>query len=261
MTSVSNHILARLTALTLTLVGCGGGEPAANEAPAVTAQSARSTQNKSAQASQAAQAATAAPRPLLDVDLLLNWAERAYPQFFPSHESNQESSPYTYRYYPATGNYVGVAGPDVYILGPFSGDVIQRVGSREDFRCSVTPSDCPAPTYARAGWVARLSSLQHGVSGTVTIVDERTLRLSGFHYDGGGPLVFAYLGANDSSAAYAAGRAIGPQLATAYANATVEMQLPEGQTLDGFTALSIWCAAFRVNFGSGEFKAPAAAQQ
>src|SRR5262249_10198146 len=38
-----------------------------------------------------------------------------------------------YRYYPATGNYVGVAGGDCYLLGPASGDVLTFVGTVADF--------------------------------------------------------------------------------------------------------------------------------
>ncbi len=116
-----------------------------------------------------------------------------------------------------------------------------------------------AAPYPRAGWFAQLSMLQHGVSGTVTIVDERTLRLDAFHYDGGGPAVYVYLAGQDANAAFAAGRAVGNRLnrpGVPYANSSVLVQLPEGQTLDGFNAVSIWCAEFRANFGSGAFVKP-----
>lgn len=116
-----------------------------------------------------------------------------------------------------------------------------------------------AAPYARTGWVAQLSTLQHGVSGTVTIVDERTLRLDAFHYDGGGPAVYVYLAGQDSNAAFAVGKVVGNRLnrpGTPYVNSSVLVQLPEGQTLDGFTAVSIWCSDFRANFGSGAFVNP-----
>lgn len=240
-------------ALAALLAACGGGEPAAREPAAAERATAK------------AQTTGPAPLPILDATLLFDWAERTYPQFFPSHQSNLESAPYTYRYYPETGNYVGVAGDGVYILGPYSDNVITRVGNREDYRCNVIPSDCDHPAYARAGWVANLSTLQHGVSGKVTIVDARTIRITEFNYDGGGPQVYAYLGEQNTNPAFQAGRVIGARLnrGTAYVNATLELQLPEGQTLDELTAVSIWCADFRVNFGSGVFKpppAPAAAQ-
>ena len=116
-----------------------------------------------------------------------------------------------------------------------------------------------AAPYPRAGWTAQLSTLQHGVSGTVTIVDERTLRLDAFNYDGGGPAVYVYLAGQDSNAAYTAGKAVGNRLdrrGVPYVNSSVVIQLPEGQTLDTFNAVSIWCADFRANFGSGAFAKP-----
>ena len=196
------------------------------------------------------------PRPL-DVSVLLNWAEATYPALFPGPKSNLTQAPYEYRYYPETGNYAGVAGDDVYILGPVSGNALQRVGTRDDFRCAVLPSTCDGAGYGRAGWSAALSTLQHGVSGVVSIVNERTLRITNFNYDGRGPLVWVYLGADNSNASFASGPAVGAQLQSRpYVNETIEVQLPEGQTLDGYKAVSIWCVQFSANFGSGTFFAP-----
>src|SRR5438105_1513252 len=36
----------------------------------------------------------------LDAAGLMNWAETAYPQYFPSHEADRSAPPYSYRYYP-----------------------------------------------------------------------------------------------------------------------------------------------------------------
>lgn len=71
------------------------------------------------------------------VEALLDWAERTYPDLFPGRAATQWLAPYQYRYYPATGNHVGVAGSDVYVLGPISQGKVQRVGSLEEFRCQV----------------------------------------------------------------------------------------------------------------------------
>ena len=73
---------------------------------------------------------------------LFNFAERQYASLFPSHESNLVSSPYTYRFYPGSGNYVGVAGGTVYLLGPASGGAVQPVGAVDDFYCAVVPQEC-----------------------------------------------------------------------------------------------------------------------
>lgn len=83
------------------------------------------------------------------VDALLNWAERTYPQFFPGTKTTLNSPPYQYRYYPETDNYVGVAGTQVYILGPVSSGALQSVGQLSDFACLVTPRDCVVPRVER----------------------------------------------------------------------------------------------------------------
>ncbi len=230
--------------LSALLVACGGGE----SAPA-TATASRATPLATTPALAAVTQ--------LDQELLFDWAEKTYPQLFPGHQPTLRSAPYDYRYYRATGNYVGVAGEDVYILGPVSNDALQRVGAREDFRCRVTPGSCEPNADARAGWSAPLSRLQHAVSGTVSIVDARTLRLDNFNYDGGGPLVYVYLGREDSASAFSTGLPVGAPLERrAYVNETLVLTLPQGQTLDKYTAVSIWCARFGVNFGSGVFAAP-----
>lgn len=68
---------------------------------------------------------------------LLDYAERAYPQYFPTRQTNLEWEGIVYRFYPSTGNYVGVLSGDVLILGPFSGNVLTRVGSLQDFSSAV----------------------------------------------------------------------------------------------------------------------------
>lgn len=81
---------------------------------------------------------------------LMDWAERTYPQLFPGHQPNQTLANYLYRHYPGTGNYVGVAGNGVYILGPVAGGGPNpvQVGVLADFACQVHPASCDsaAPT-------------------------------------------------------------------------------------------------------------------
>lgn len=54
-----------------------------------------------------------------DTEKLLNWAERSFPQFFPSHQATQSIEPWIFRYYPETQVYAGVNKSDrnVYVLG------------------------------------------------------------------------------------------------------------------------------------------------
>lgn len=113
---------------------------------------------------------------------------------------------------------------------------------------------CVAQSYARAGWEAQLSGPFHDVAGTVRIVDEDTLEVEGFSYDGGGPAVYFYLAAENTTASFGEGLAVGPLLTgTVFSDDSLTLDLPAGVTLDGYHAISVWCVDFLVNFGSGTF--------
>ncbi|MFO1326112.1 MAG: S8 family serine peptidase [Rubrivivax sp.] len=72
---------------------------------------------------------------------LLDHAERTYPQYFPGPAANQSWGPFDYRYYPATGRYVGVAIRSdaryrlngVYVMGGDFGSGPLFVGPLTDF--------------------------------------------------------------------------------------------------------------------------------
>ena len=82
-------------------------------------------------------------------EVLMDWAEGAYPAFFPGHKASQSAPPYLYRHYPESGNYLGVSGNAIYVLGPLSGNVLTYVGTLGDFACSIAPSNCTeAPASA-----------------------------------------------------------------------------------------------------------------
>jgi hypothetical protein len=80
----------------------------------------------------------------LTVAELFDWAERAYPQYFPSHQSNRQLATYTYRYYPETQNHVAVSGDLVYVQGPISDGALLFVGNMSAFLCQVRPQSCGA---------------------------------------------------------------------------------------------------------------------
>lgn len=123
-------------------------------------------------------------------------------------------------------------------------------------KTQITYAKIDAP-YPRAGWTTKLSTLQHGVSGTAEIGDERTIVLRNFNYDGGGPRVYAYLATANTNAAIESGLVTVQQLnrpGNPYVNETITVTLPASATLDGYTVISIWCADFKVNFGSGVFR-------
>jgi hypothetical protein len=106
------------------------------------------------------------------------------------------------------------------------------------------------------GWQAELSRLFHNVSGTVTIVDENTIQVDDFTYDGGGISVYFYLGHEQTRDSFKTGLQIGPQLLGTPRNGTeppLVIDLPSGQTLEGWNAVSVWCVAAGSSFGDGTF--------
>jgi electron transfer DM13 len=106
------------------------------------------------------------------------------------------------------------------------------------------------------GMTAELSTLFHNVSGTVTVVDEDTFRVDDFTYDGGGPAVYFYLGADESNAAFGSGPGIDPLLTGSAYDGTqgpLFFDLPAGESFLDYDAISVWCIDFNVNFGSGTF--------
>lgn len=54
-----------------------------------------------------------------DTEVLLNWAENSFPQYFSSHEITQSIDPWMFRFYPETNVYAGVNSNDngVYVFG------------------------------------------------------------------------------------------------------------------------------------------------
>lgn len=159
--------------LCLGLVACGGGQEVMSVATRAAPLPEQAVQNASAcEVSGAAQwvdgvclrasslppaartrAQAEARAVTLDASSLFDWAEQQYPTLFPGHQTNQLSGIYTYRHYPSTGNYVGLADGKVYALGSFTGGQIAFVGLLTDFSCQVLPSSCALPA-APTGLVA-----------------------------------------------------------------------------------------------------------
>lgn len=106
-------------------------------------------------------------------------------------------------------------------------------------------------THSRVGQVATLSTRSHGVSGKATVIDNCTLEIRNFSYDGGGlSKVFVYGG---KAGNYVAGFPIGVNLrGTVFANQTLTVALNAGD-LDRLDGISIWCSDANANFGDGKF--------
>jgi hypothetical protein len=109
---------------------------------------------------------------------------------------------------------------------------------------------------AVVGSQATFSPDFHNVSGTATVLAFDRLRIDDFTFDGGGLDVFFYLGADDTNASFIGGVAIGDQLlGTVYdgTQAPIIIDMPAGQSLADYGAISVWCTAVSVSFGSGSF--------
>ena len=82
-------------------------------------------------------AAPAAPAPTADE--FFDWAQQTFADLFPGRPATQVSGPYLYRHYTGSGHYLAVAGADVYVLGPLTGNALVRVGALSDFAPQVLP--------------------------------------------------------------------------------------------------------------------------
>ena len=104
----------------------------------------------------------------------------------------------------------------------------------------------------KIGQTATLSTLAHRVSGVAKVVDDCTIEVANFNYDGGGlQFVYAYGVLNTN---YAAGFIVGPNIrGTAYNNQLLVIELKSGD-IDKMNSISIWCTEARVSFGDGIFK-------
>jgi len=110
-----------------------------------------------------------------------------------------------------------------------------------------------AKTHGNIGHSGYFSSIAHNVSGKATIIDDCTIEITEFYYDGGGPDVYIY-GAIDHQYSNDDAFAIGEKLSgTAFESGSMTLRLPNDRTLDDLTGLSVWCVDFNADFGHLEF--------
>lgn len=112
--------------------------------------------------------------------------------------------------------------------------------------------DCES-THPKIGQLAELSTIAHSVSGTAEIIDDCTIRVEDFVYDGGGIDVRFYSGQGGN---FVAGFPMSEDLIRSggYNGETVYAQLPEGRSLDELDAISVWCVDVATSFGDGTFQ-------
>ncbi|XP_048001488.1 protein Skeletor, isoforms B/C [Leguminivora glycinivorella] len=110
------------------------------------------------------------------------------------------------------------------------------------------------PYYGRP--IGRLNQYAHGIRGQVYAVDENTVFVRGFAYDGTGPDAYFWVG--DTPQPSPEGVPIpypedyttrDPPILTAHTNTDILLRLPGGKRLKDIKWLSVWCRRFTVNFG------------
>lgn len=138
--------------IVLMVAGCGGGaEPSAAATSAVLG------------ALRDHAASAPASSPLEAADELMDFAERAHPEFFPGHRATGFSSPFSYRFYPQTGVYLGVAIENsayavngVYVMGGDFGSEPVFVGLVSSFDATkgvfIGNSITFSPANPSVGW-------------------------------------------------------------------------------------------------------------
>lgn len=116
--------------------------------------------------------------------------------------------------------------------------------------------ECDA-THSKIGQVAELQTFAHQVSGTAVIVDDCTVRVDDFIYDGTGIDVRFYGGVGGN---YINGFSMSEEDLRRDGgydgSEPVYAQLPEGRTLDDLDGISVWCVPARASFGDGPFTNP-----
>ena len=106
-------------------------------------------------------------------------------------------------------------------------------------------------SHPRVGQSLVLSTRSHGVSGTATVIDDCTIEVEGFNYDGGGVDVRFYGGLGGN---YVNGFPMTDDLVgTRFTNDQLTITIPDGRSLDDIDGLSVWCFDFSVSFGDGLF--------
>lgn len=115
--------------------------------------------------------------------------------------------------------------------------------------------NCSADS-AKMGYTGIFSALAHNVSGTATVIDNCTIQITMFNFDGAAPYVKFYAAVNGNFSdtdAFGIGERIDGR---SYSNETIILELPEGRFVDDFDSLSVWCVDFQADFGNLRLTAP-----
>lgn len=113
-------------------------------------------------------------------------------------------------------------------------------------------TDCDAD-HPMVGSTAELTEHFHGVAGTAVIIDNCTIEIQDFEFDGGGVDVHVVVADNPDFDDYD-NLTENLRAADPYEGATLTIPLREGMSLDDVTHISVWCVPFSASFGDGAFE-------
>ena len=113
----------------------------------------------------------------------------------------------------------------------------------------VSVDETPKP-----GWTAPLIGRYHDVAGTAVLVDEQTIEVRDFVYDGGGlnARVFVLPAGADVAAGFETDS--GTLVGSRFDGETLTLTVPDGVSLADFNAITLWCIPAAVSFGDGVFR-------
>lgn len=120
----------------------------------------------------------------------------------------------------------------------------------EELEIGETQANC-TKNDPRVGLDMVLDGRAHDVEGRAVIVDDCTIELRDFHFDGGGLDVRA-IGARDGDFDNGAVLTEDLRRPTRYSGETLRIALPVGVTLDDVQGLSIWCVPAAVSFADAD---------
>jgi len=109
-------------------------------------------------------------------------------------------------------------------------------------------------THPDIGKSAQLSLFAHNVGGTATIIDDCTVEITNFTFDGQGIDIRFYGGVGGD---YSMGFSMSEEdlrRSEGYNGVTVYAQLPVGNTFNDIDGISVWCVPVGISFGDGIFQ-------
>ena len=140
-------------------------------------------------------------------------------------------------------------------------DIIAFVanGAEDEIDEAMDDPDLPGETgctqnSAKIGQQAQLLTRFHDVQGTATIIDDCTIEITNFSFDGGGINTQIYLSIGGDFRESQGGFSVsGNLVGTLFASNTIRVTLPVGKTVNDFDSISVWCVPVSISFGDGFF--------